>query len=177
VHARHVTTAVTLLVLLAILVAGALVGVRSLFAPISDGPNANPSPDCVSKPLRKGQRVLASQVEVSVFNAGSRSGLARATLAALVRRGFKKGESGNAPEGSGVKVAQVWTTERNDAAARLVARQFGPAIKVFTGRQDLGPGIDVVVGNGYHKLAKAQRAVVATKRSSACLPSATASPR
>jgi hypothetical protein len=168
---RHLTTAVTMLVLLAILAAGALWGARALFAPIpSADPTARPSAGCVTKSVRKGQRITAKQVQVSVFNAGNRAGLADETMVSLTRRGFSKGDVGNAPETSRVKVAQVWTTERNDTAARLVARQFGPRIKVRRVARDLGPGVDVVVGNGLGKLAKAKRSIVATKASSVCLP-------
>ncbi len=168
---RHLTTAVTLLVLLAILAAAALWGARALFAPLpSADPTAQPSPSCVTKSVRKGQRIKATQVQVSVFNAGNRAGLAEETLASLTRRGFKRGRIGNAPETSRVKKAQVWTTEPNDTAAKLVARQFGPRTKVRRVKVDLGPGVDVVVGNGLGKLAKAKRSIVATKASSVCLP-------
>lgn len=170
-HGRHLTTAVTMLVLLAILAAGALWGARALFAPLpGDEPTAQPAAKCVTTSVKKGQRVTAAEVQVSVFNAGTRSGLADETLASLSKRGFKEGAVGNAPETSTVKRAQVWTTEPNDTAARLVARQFGPATKVRRVRVDLGPGVDVVVGNELGKLPKAPGFVVATKASSACLP-------
>jgi hypothetical protein len=168
---RHLTTAVTMLVLLAILAAGALWGARALFAPLpSADPTAEASPDCVTRSVRKGQRITATQVQVSVYNAGTRAGLADETMASLTLRGFKPGDVGNAPETSRVKVAQVWTTERTDTAAKLVARQFGPRIKVRRVAVDLGPGVDVVVGNGLGKLAKAKRSIVASKASSVCLP-------
>jgi hypothetical protein len=173
VRRRHLTTAVTLLVLVGILIVAGVVGMRSLFAPLpADKPSAAASPGCVTKPVRKGQRVSSAQVQVSVFNAGTRSGLANATLASLTRRGFKRGQVGNAPENSKVKVAQVWTTARGDTAARLVARQFGRATRVRTVATDLGPGIDVLVGDDFRRLAKAPRVIVATRASSACLPRA-----
>jgi hypothetical protein len=168
---RHLTTAVTMLVLLAILAAGALWGARALFAPLpGDEPTARASPACVTKSVRKGQRISAAQVQVSVFNAGNRAGLADETMVSLTRRGFMEGNIGNAPETSTVKVAQVWTTRPNDAAAKLVARQFGRKIKVRRVATDLGPGVDVVVGNGLGKLAKAKRSIVVKRTSSVCLP-------
>lgn len=168
---RHLTTAVTMLVLLAILAAGALWGARALFAPLpSADPTAEPSAKCVTKTVRKGQRVIAKQVQVSVFNAGTRPGLADETLISLTKRGFKRGAAGNAPETSTVKRAQVWTTAANDTAALLVARQFAPAATIRRVRVDLGPGVDVVVGNELGKLAKAKRSIVATRASSVCLP-------
>ncbi len=170
---RHLTTAVTMLILLAILAAGAVVGLRSLFAPLPRGQaTAKATPACVTKSVKKGQRVSATQVEVSVFNAGSRAGLADETMLTLVQRGFRKGKVGNAPAGSTVKKAQVWTTQKHDPAARLVARQFGKAVKVRSVKVDLGPGVDVVVGDGFTKLVKAKRVIIVKRTSSACLPSA-----
>ncbi len=165
---RHLTTGITLLVLVGILAVGGVYGVKSLFAPIpSDTPSAGT--DCSATTVKKGQKIRARQVRVSVFNAGSRSGLADETLIALVRRGFRKGQAGNAPEGAKVKKAQVWTTQRKDPAAKLVARQFGKATKVRFVDQDLGPGVDVVVGDGFGKLAKAKKVLVVKKSTSACL--------
>lgn len=170
---RHLTTGVTLLVLVGILAAGAWIGSRSLFAPLpGDDPSAATS-SCSPKALKKGQRISTRQVEVSVYNAGTRAGLADKTLRALTNRGFDRGRVGNAPAGSGVKVAQVWTTRTDDAAARLVALQFGPAIKVKLKQVDLGPGVDVVVGDGFRELARAKRVVVVKSAQSVCLPTAT----
>lgn len=168
---RHLTTAVTLLVLVGILAVAVMLGVRSFFAPLpSDQPSAGRSPDCSTTSVRTGQRIRARQVQVSVFNAGSRAGLATETMGALRKRGFKKGTIGNAPEGSRVSNTQVWTTERNDVAARLVARQFGRSTKMRVVDTDLGPGVDIVIGNGFTKLAKAKTAIVVTKPSRACVP-------
>ena len=172
---RHVTTGITLLVLIGILAAGAWIGTQSLFAPLPGDKSAGRDPACSTKALRKGQRISTRQVVVSVFNAGTRAGLADETMGALTNRGFDKGSVGNAPAGSGVKVAQIWTTRRTDAAARLVAQQFGSAIKVRIKKVDLGPGVDVVVGNDFRKLAPAKRTTVVRNRQKACLP--TAAPR
>lgn len=161
-----------MLVLIGILVAGAWIGTQSLFAPLPGEETAESTPDCATKALRRGQRISTRQVVVSVFNAGTRAGLADETMGVLANRGFDKGSVGNAPAGSRVKVAQIWTTRRKDAAARLVALQFGPAIKVKIKRVDLGPGVDVVVGNDFRKLAAAKRTIVVRNRQTACLPTA-----
>jgi hypothetical protein len=159
-----------MLVLLAILVVGAVVGLKSLLAPLpGTNPKAGATAGCVTTSVRKGQRVMASQVQVSVFNAGTRAGLADETMTSLTKRGFRKGSVGNAPTGTKVKVAQVWTTQRGDTAALLVAHQLGPKIKVFVKRASLGPGVDVVLGDGFHKLAKAKRVIVARRSSSVCV--------
>jgi LytR cell envelope-related transcriptional attenuator len=173
VRGRHLTTAVTLVVLLGILAVGGLVGLRTLLAPLPAAkPSAVATPDCTV--VRKGALVHARQVTVSVFNGGDRSGLADETMGRLRNRGFVKGDVGNAPSSAVVKRVQVWTTQAHDAAARLVARQFGKKTRVRVVDTDLGPGVDVVVGDAFTKLAKAKTVIVATRSSSVCRPGATA---
>ena len=169
---RHLTTAVTLLVLVGILVLGVLIGVKTLLAPLpgSDKATAAPSPTCSPKTVKKGQRIRSSQVQVSVFNGGTRSGLADETMRQLERRGFSPGDVGNAPTDAKVGRVRVLTTEKNDMAAALVARQFGRSTRVVVTTTDLGPGIDVIVGNKFGKLAKAKRVLVAKASSSVCVP-------
>ncbi len=167
---RHITTGVTLLVLVGILVAGGIYGLDSLLKPLPGSSPKTTTSKCSTTDVKKGQRIRSRQVQVSVFNAGSRAGLADQVMAGLAKRGFRRGEVGNAPSGSGVKRAQVWTTSRNDAAARLVVRQFGRTIKIHVVHSDLGPGVDVVVGNGFGRLVKSSQVLVVKKRSAACLP-------
>ena len=172
---RHLTTAVTLVVLLAILALGMVVGIRTLLAPIpgDEKVSADPSPSCVEKTVKKGQKVRARTVTVSVFNGGTRANLADDTMRALAKRGFDRGSIGNSP--TKVRRVRVLTTEKNDTAAALVARQFGKRTKVVVTKTDLGPGVDVIVGNGFERLAKAKRAMVARASTSVCV-SATPSP-
>ncbi|MGA8209262.1 MAG: LytR C-terminal domain-containing protein [Nocardioidaceae bacterium] len=173
---RHVTTAVTLVVLLAILVTGAVVGVQTLFAPLPESSDqAGPDSTCDTTTVAKGQRITTRQVQVSVFNAGNRGGLADRTMAGLVARGFRQGTVGNAPEDSKVSRVAVLTTLPDDAAARLVARQFGPRTKVRRVKADLGPGVDVIIGDRLGDLVRptrATRALVARGTVSACSPAA-----
>ena len=56
VRRRHVTTGITLLVLVCILAAGAWVGTQYLFAPLPGEQPADSSPGCATKALRRGQR-------------------------------------------------------------------------------------------------------------------------
>jgi hypothetical protein len=170
-----VRTGITLLVLLGLLLLGGAYGLHALFAPLPST-KTTATTDCRTTSVKKGQRIRAGQVQVSVFNGGTRPGLADETLGALGQRGFQMGEAGNAPSGAKVKVAKVWTTQRHDAAAELVARQFGPSIKVFHVKADLGAGVDVLVGDDFRHLVKAKRGLVVGKPSSACLPSPSPSP-
>jgi hypothetical protein len=169
---RHLTTAVTLLVLVTIVVIGVVIGVDKLFAPLptTEEPVATPSPTCTVRTVKKGQRVVPRQVQVSVFNGGDRAGLAGTTMRALSRRGFRQGEVGNAPSNAKVRRVQIWTTLRNDDGARLVARQFGRTTKVRITRTDLGPGVDVVIGDDFSKLARGKGFVVVRRSSSVCVP-------
>ena len=170
---RHVTTAVTMLVLLGLLVVGFVVGAKALFAPIPGGSLAatpSPSPSCFARNLSKGQKIRSRQVEVSVFNAGSKAGLADQTLAALGKRGFRTGEAGNAPSPVMVRSVQVWTTKKQDVAARLVALQFGARTIVRRTDADLGRGVDVVIGDRFRRLVPAPEKIIVRKRQQVCVP-------
>lgn len=168
---RHITTAVTLLVLTGILVLGAVWGWKALFAEIPDREpvRAEPSPSCSVQRLEPGQKVAARQIRVSVFNAGTRSGLAGDTLRALVGRGFLAGDAGNAPSDADVRTVEVWSTTENDPRARLVALQFGKKVQVRFSDEDLGPGIDVVVGDRFRALVRAPRSLVVRKPQEVCV--------
>lgn len=169
---RVITSAVTMLVLIGLLVVGAVWGWNSLFAPLPDDVTAavEPEPSCAVQTVGPGNKVRADQVQVSVFNAGSRSGQAGQTLDKLVERGFLPGDIGNAPSDVTVRRVQVWSDVENDARARLVARQFGPKVKVRFSDEDLGPGVDVVVGNNLNELAKAPRRLKVKQEQEFCLP-------
>ncbi len=67
---------------------------------------------------------------------------------------------------------QVWIVEGEELAGRLVARNFGPKVPVKTkdAADDLGDGIDVVVGNGLAKLAKPKRSIKIPADSEVCVP-------
>ncbi len=160
-----------MLVLCGILVAGAVWGWNSLFAEVpTEQAGANPTTrSCDTERLRVGQLLKSSQVKVSVFNAGTESGLADTTSTALSRRGFRIGKVGNAPSDSRVARVQVRSTKRSDLAARLVARQFGRQVPVRVSGQNLGPGVDVVVGNALRALAPTTRTIRAATAQKVCL--------
>lgn len=158
VQRRHITTAVTMLLLIGILVLGLVVGYQSLFKPLDSD---EPTSTCTTQ--ETGQRIRAKEVQVSVYNSGTRSGLASQTLRSLHRRGFREGEVGNAPDGAKVDDVQVWTTQKSDRAAKLVALQFGKDAKVVVKEESIGPGIDVLVGNDYNGLKKARKAIKVKK--------------
>jgi hypothetical protein len=169
---RHVTTAITLVVLCVLLVVAAVTGFNALFAPLPSGddePSVSPSPTCEPGP-KKGERLTADDVRVSVFNAGGRAGLAGSTYDEFRDRGFVGGRIGNAPNGTKVRRAQVWIVEGEEDAGRLVARQVARKAKphVVKAKNDLSDGIDVVVGDGFRGLVKAPRSVKVTRAGDDC---------
>lgn len=167
---RKVATALTLTFLTGLLVVFAVVGFNQLFAPIDDSGTNITAPTCTPQQVPAGGRVKTIDVTVSVFNASDRSGLANETLSSLAERGFRPGDAGNAPEGTDVRYVQVWTTEEGDTAARLVARQFGRGTVVRVG-EDLGVGIDVVVGQDFKGLVDgAPRSLRSRGTQEVCVP-------
>lgn len=175
---RQLTTAITLVVLCALLVLGAVWGWRSLFAevPTEETGTEQPAPTCTTERVNAGQRLRSSQVRVSVFNGGTRSGLADSTMAALRKRGFLSGEVGNAPSDVTVRQVAVWSTEENDPRARLVARQFGKRVPVRFSDVDLGPGIDVIVGDRFRGLVNAKKSIRVRQAQEVCVPVESATP-
>lgn len=167
-----------MLVLIGILVLGAVWGWRSLFSelPESEVAAEEPTPTCTTEQVDEGEKIRSRQVRVSVFNGGTRSGLAGQTLDQLIERGFQPGDIGNAPLGADVRRVQVWSTVKNDVRARLVARQFGKNVKVRKADEDLGDGVDVIVGNGFKGLVKAPRAMPVKKPLEVCVPVESAEP-
>jgi len=152
VSARRVTTGVTLVVLVIVLGGMAVYGVKSALAPLPGGSSSKKPCSETEKEVK--QFLKRSEVQVSVFNAGSRSGLAGQTLDKLEAAGFKPGNAGNAPGSAQVQRAVVWTTQPNDYSARLVAAALGRGTRIEVTETDLGPGIDVVVGNKFKGLYK-----------------------
>lgn len=172
---RHLITAITMLALCGILVLGAVTGWRSMFAEVpsigGESPDASPSEDCITKRLRAGQQIRSEQVRVSVFNSGDRDGLADSTLRALKRRGFVPGDVGNAPADTKVQKAEVWSTEADYPEARLVARQLGRKVRVRFADDELGVGVDVIVGDGFTGLVKAPRRIKVREPAEICVSS------
>ncbi len=166
---RRLTTTVTMLVLLVVLGAMAVFGFKQATAPLPGLPSAD---ETCSQAEKEVQRfVKRNQVQVSVFNAGTRQGLAGTTLEKLEEAGFVAGNSGNAPRSAQVRRAVVWTTEKADRSARLVALALGKRTRVVVTDKDLGPGIDVLVANRFRGLdPKAPRRVRLAQSREECIP-------
>ena len=165
---RRLTTAITLVVLLFVLAGMAVVGYRQLTAPLPSGPSASPTCSGVEKEVQG--FIKRSEIQVSVFNASKRSGLAAETLDRVERAGFVAGNAGNAPRSAQVRRVIVWTTEPGDVKARLVAQAFGPRTGVRVTKTDLGPGVDVLLGNRYNGMdRKAPKRIKLPKPVETCI--------
>ena len=166
---RHLLTAFTLLVLVALVGSGGYYGYRALFAPVGgDDPGKRGGQGCEAG-LRTGETVRTRDVKVSVLNAGSRSGLASQVQEQLTGRGFLAGTTDNAPEDHQVRFVRVLAPSRKDPAARLVALQFGKGTYIERSRDDLGPGVDLLVGDRFRGLAEdAPRRLRATTAGTGC---------
>jgi hypothetical protein len=131
----------------------AVYGIKSALAPLpGGGPSSTPTCSDTEKEVK--QFLKRNEVQVSVFNAGSREGLAGTTLEKIEEAGFKAGNAGNAPRSADVRRALVWTTQPNDSSARLVALALGRGTRIEVTETDLGPGIDVLVGDKFQGLNK-----------------------
>lgn len=149
--ARKVTTGITLVVLVVVLGGMAVFGIKSALAPLPGG-SASQDPTCSDTEKEIKQFLKRSEVQVSVFNAGTREGLAGGTLEKLEEAGFKAGNAGNAPRTAEVRRAVVWTTTPNDPSAKLVALALGGRTPIEVTETDLGPGVDVLVNNRFKGL-------------------------
>ncbi|RNM14631.1 LytR C-terminal domain-containing protein [Nocardioides pocheonensis] len=150
---RRLTTGATLLVLLAVLVGMAVWGYHAATTPLEGlGSSTSTSPTCQPTDQKVSRFVRRADVTVSVFNSGKLSGRAQATMDLLERAGFKPGQVGNAPDGIRADRAAVYTTKSDDPAAELVAKALGKATQVVHSDQEMGPGVDVVIGDRFKRL-------------------------
>ena len=151
---RKLTTGITLVVLLIVLGGMAAYGIKSRPRPAARR-RARPKKPCSATEKEVKQFLKRRDVQVSVFNAGSRSGLAGQTLDKLEAAGFVAGQRRQRTRQRRRYAARVvWTTQPNDYSAKLVALALGRGTRVEVTETDLGPGVDVLVGNKFQGLDK-----------------------
>ena len=163
---QSVRSAVTIAVLAAVLVAGAIWGWAALTAPF---PGRIATPTCVDTEVKKGDRVRARQVTVSVLNAGTREGLAGRTMRLFTDEKFNEGDSDNAPADTDVPVAQIWAQDPDSPAVRLVVSRLPDGTEIVR-RDAPGVGVVVVVGDGFSELRPGRKFTVAAEDTEICSP-------
>jgi hypothetical protein len=168
VSGRKLTTAITLAVLLLVLIGMAAYGYNQLTAPLPERPSAEEK--CTGAEKEVQGFLKRKQVQVSVFNAGNREGFAGSTLEKIVDAGFRAGNAGNAPKSAQIRRAVVWTTEEGDPAAKLVATSLGRRTKIEVTKTDLGPGVDVIVGNRFKGIRNGPKRIRLADPVEECVP-------
>ncbi len=167
-------TAGTLLVLGVVLVLMLVVGWHAFRAPFPSLSGNSATPKCDAVKVKS--KIFRKEITVSVFNGTNRKGLADRTMADLEKRSFRPGTVGNAPIGS-VAYAEVRSTIKDDPAAQLVANQFKPPADVVQDSNDLGPGIDLVLGTKFTKLhVPSPKSLKLTTPRQTCLDTASPTP-
>jgi len=154
-----------MLVLAGILLIFAVWGWHAATAP---WPAKVDSPPCVDRTVQAGTRLSAVDVTVSVLNASDREGLARLTLDALGKHNFATASQGNAPKGTNVSNAEIWTDDTKNAAAQLV-HSWIPGSQIVQHRSP-SPGVTVVVGQQFKHVGGGVRSVKVTSDSTVCSP-------
>ncbi|MFE9613235.1 LytR C-terminal domain-containing protein [Streptomyces sp. NPDC006012] len=121
---------------------------------------ANAEPDCPTGTAASASPAAAvprpASITVNIYNATTRTGLAKSTADELKKRGFKIGEVGNAPsqfdqkiKGTGVLLGPV--SARNSTLP-VLATQLGDAERrTDTGRK--GTALDLIIGTAFRGLA------------------------
>jgi len=157
-------SALTLGALVLLLVGGLAWGWTALTAPL---PRISEEV-CVETEVAAGTKIYPDQVLVSVLNAGNRNGLAGRTMQEFIDAGFGEGTRGNAPRGTDVIRAQIWTSTPQHPAVRLVRSRLGDA-KVIK-RRTSEPGVLVVVGDKFDHLVPGRKTTVAAGDVTICSP-------
>jgi len=159
-------TATTLAVLVALLIAGLAWGWSAATSPL---PEATDEETCRVIDIAEGEQVYPDQVVVSVLNAGTREGLASRTMQLFVDQGFVAGERDNAPDGTEVQTAEIWTEEPDGPTVRLVRSWLGKNVEVRTQEASVD-GVVVVVGDQFTDLVEGRSKLRAKVATSVCIP-------
>jgi hypothetical protein len=162
----HLKTLLTLAVLAVLLLVGLTWGWSAMTTPF---PHTAEAKVCIPTTVEPGDRVAAPKVTISVYNASDHAGLADRTMASFEAQGFGAGKIANAPKGTTVNYAQIWTHEPQNPAVRLVLSRLGPKAHVL-GKDPIGPGVTVMVGAGFGKPVDGKSSIKVTQAAEICSP-------
>jgi len=162
----HIKTVLTLVILAMLVFIGVAWGWSAMTTPF---PHSAAPKDCYPTSLQPGDRVSPPKVTVSVYNASERSGLAARTMSGFEDMGFGTGHVGNAPKGTSIRYAQIWTQNRQDPAVRLVLSRLGPGAHIID-HAPKGPGVTVLVGPKFTKLVQGKQSTKVSQAETICSP-------
>ncbi len=173
-------TPITLMVLLGVLLGAAYYGWQTVINP--GGSDANVTAPTPTGPtcekttvIKKGQRIVAKDIIVNVYNAGQRAGLAGETLDELVNKGFKRGIAANAPSNLAVgpNATVILPGGAGGPQIKLVRNQFIGKVMVLKAAS-LTQGVDVIVGESFRGVAAKSPTFLRVKRAvTACTTTTT----
>lgn len=163
---RLVRTPLTLLVLLGVLAYGAWWGYTNVLRETPPPPPAR----CVPQQVKAGE-LRSSQVTVSVFNGGTKKGLAGDVGRSLRQRGFKVQRTSNTDEK--IQKTVIVGAGANNPEVLLVKNFFKKSVVKADKRAD--HSVDVLVGNDYGGFNKKAKATFRVKAKTVCLPAPAAS--
>ena len=167
-------TSLTLLFLVALLVAGSVVGWRLV---TEDAPELGADdPACEEDRVKSDSKLRAGQVRVNVYNAGSIDGLASTTMRSLSRRGFVEGVVDNAPASMRAQNVLLLDPQPKSGPVRLVAAQFDGDVVIRQDRDDPGDGVDVFVGDRFRGLDDKAKTFVTVQSDTEVCVSTTGTP-
>lgn len=145
---RHLRAAVTLLLLVGFVFFAALYGWRAITGDAAEEDVA--AQQCL--PAAPADGPPPGEVQVNVYNATTRSGLASSTAGLLRERGFVILDVANDPLARQIEgTAEVRANPAQQAAANVVLAQLPDAVFVPDERAE--PTVDLVLGNAFQSLA------------------------
>ena len=149
---RHLRTAITMLVLASFVAFAGWYAWNTITNPQSaDVAEVTVAPTCI--PALPTDAPAPADIQVNVYNATSRNGLASSVARALRKRDFAILDVANDPLVKTVTgTAEIRAGADNEAAAAVVVAQVSGAVFVADDRTD--STVDLVVGDAFEKLAK-----------------------
>ena len=164
---RHAMTSITLLVLLGLLLAGAYLGWRALSAPVAGGEDDR-------APVPRGRRARATGSSPRTSRSASTTPATAPGSRAGPRRSWSRAASSPATSATPRTVSATsascgcWPPAARTRPPCWWPRQFGQDTFIQVSDDDLGAGVDVVVGDDYVGLVKAPSRITARAAGSGC---------